>query len=205
MTKLLKTNTATENIELVRACETQEEMTELLNTATVKMLDAMIYEAGFSFLKKIKKAEKIKLMVQNFMAERKLAEKIEVGATYSNPNDCQEEITEIQQVMASLENKTYLQKINFLEKCSEAFLWDMCRAYGVTPNDNKRVMTRRILNCEKTTAEKIQILEQILPDVRIAFNCWTDNGKLSVNEAYKQSLRRLEAWLIFLLRKEKKL
>lgn len=39
MTKLLKTNTATENIELVRACETQEEMTELLNTATVKMLD----------------------------------------------------------------------------------------------------------------------------------------------------------------------
>ncbi len=37
-TKLLKTNTAAENIELVRNCNTADEMTELLNTATVKML-----------------------------------------------------------------------------------------------------------------------------------------------------------------------
>lgn len=122
-----------------------------------------------------------------------------------NPDEHWEEITEIRHIMADLEDKDVSEQQEILEKCSEAFLWDMCRAYGVVPNDSKKIMAQRILVCHATAEQKIQILKRILPDIRIAFNCWTDNGRLSVNEAYKQSLKRLEAWLMFLSRKEKKL
>ncbi len=182
---------------------------DTLQKAKLNVLKDFIYEAfgRVRGMSKWKKADFVQYAFKRF--SEKYAEKPETEAedkllNGENLDGCQEEITKIHQVMAGIENKTYFQKINVLEKCSEAFLWDMCRAYGVTPNDNKGVMTRRILNCEKTTAEKIEILKQILPDVRIAFNCWTDNGKLSVNEAYEQSLKRLEAWLMFLSRKEKK-
>ena len=88
MIKLLKTNTATENLELVRACKTTEEITELLNTATVKMLQEFneILNAGAK--KKDKKSAIVEKIVSNFFANSKPEiEKFEVGATYSNPDE----------------------------------------------------------------------------------------------------------------------
>lgn len=46
MAKLLKTNTVIKNIELVKSCGTQEEMIELLATATKEMLIAINYEVN---------------------------------------------------------------------------------------------------------------------------------------------------------------
>ena len=72
MTKLLKTNTAAENLELVRACGTREEMTELLNTATVKMLLEFNEILNACAKKSDKKPEIINRIVSRLLDEREV-------------------------------------------------------------------------------------------------------------------------------------
>lgn len=72
MTKLLKTNTAAENVELVRNCKTAEEMTELLNTATVKMLLEFNEILNIDVKKSAKKSEIINRIVNRLLNEREV-------------------------------------------------------------------------------------------------------------------------------------
>lgn len=113
-------------------------------------------------------------------------------------------LCEIFRLMTELKNKPDVEWKGVLRGCSESFLWDMSYAYGVAPNDSKEVMMERILKCRDTLEEKICQLTELLKNVRIAFNCWTDNGKLDVNEAYGRCYERLEAWLIYFKSEEKK-
>lgn len=108
-------------------------------------------------------------------------------------------------LMTELENSPSREWKNILRGCSEDFLWDMSYAYGCSPNDDKEIMIERILKHQQDAIdEKIKKLKELMNDVRIAFNCWTDNGKLNVNKAYERCYDRLEAWLLYFKSEEKK-
>lgn len=113
-------------------------------------------------------------------------------------------LCEIFRVTTELRNRPECEWKTVLKSCSEDFLWDMCYACGCSPNDSKAIMAERILKCKDTLEEKILQLTELLKEVRIAFNCWTDNGKLNVNEAYGRCYERLETWLIFFKSEERK-